>query len=69
MLLRQLYFSKRQAAASRKAELMAQLQQEGVNPLEGAMRTAELGAELQRNATEEHQMLNSIAASLYCGVI
>ena len=68
MLVRQLYVTKRQLASQKRAQLMAQLQEEDLNPIDDAVNVAELGAELQKNACEEHRMLHSVAIVIYCGV-
>lgn len=68
MLVRQLYVTKRHMASQRRAELLAQLQEEDLNPIDDAIKVAQLGAGLQKNACEEHRMLHSVGIVMYCGV-
>lgn len=72
MLLRALYHTKRFALTKERQDLirhMAQNEQSTIHPTEGLHTVASLAAELQLNASEEHQVHYRIALALYTGVL
>lgn len=71
MLLRTLYHSKRGALGRERDRLiqsMAQHEQGSIHPTEGLQNLSHLAAELQMNASEEHQIHYRVALAVYTGV-
>lgn len=67
-LLRRLYLTRRRQLAKQRKNLMAAIQKEMPNPVDSVAKVAELGAQLQQNATEDHQIIHSMSRAVYCGV-
>lgn len=71
MLLRALYHAKRGALGRERDGLiqqMAQNEQGCVHPTEGLQNVHQFSAELEMNASEEHQIHYRVALAVYTGV-
>jgi len=68
MLLRQLYVTRRHLLNVKRVELMAGAQEKMPHPVDSVTRMSELAAHLQKNASEDHNLLYNMSRAFYCGV-
>ncbi|KAL0024958.1 hypothetical protein WJX77_006344 [Trebouxia sp. C0004] len=69
MLLRQLYVTRRHLLSVKRLELMAGAQEKMPHPLDSVTRMSELATHLQKNASEDHDLLYNMSRAFYCGVL
>lgn len=68
MLLRQLYVTRRHLLSVKRLELMAGAQEKMPHPVDSVTRMSELATHLQKNASEDHNLLYNMSRAFYCGV-
>ncbi len=68
MLLRQLYVTRRHLLNEKQLELMAGAQEKMPHPVDSVTRMSELATHLQKNASEDHNLLYNMSRAFYCGV-
>jgi hypothetical protein len=68
MLLRQLYGTRRHLLNVKRLELMAGAQEKMAHPVDSVTRMSELATHLQKNASEDHNLLYNMSRAFYCGV-
>ena len=68
MLLRQLYVTRRHLLSVQRVELMADAQEKMPHPADIVPRMSVLATHLQKNASEDHNLLYNMSRAFYCGV-
>lgn len=69
MLLRQLYVTRRHLLSVQRVELMAGAQEKMPHPADIVPRMSVLATHLQKNASEDHNLLYNMSRAFYCGVL
>jgi hypothetical protein len=68
MLLRQLYVTRRHLLNVKRLELMVGAQEKMPHPVDSVTKMSELATHLQKNASEDHNLLYNMSRAFYCGV-